>query len=113
MQSKIKTIPHTTTIDRGPQHPIFTYHPQINETSTFAIFRAILLGGTSSSSSFQADISALTEQEASFWGQLPISYLFVGPTFYPNSHLLPLFRVKFLSNLPPPTIFFRFNLTNF
>ena len=34
------------------------------ETSTFTIFRAILLGGTSSSSSFQADISALTEPEA-------------------------------------------------
>ena len=33
------------------------------ETSTFTIFRAILLGGTSSSSSFQAGISALTEQE--------------------------------------------------
>ena len=34
------------------------------ETGTFTIFRAILLGGTSSSSSFQADISALTEPEA-------------------------------------------------
>ena len=51
-------------IERGPQHPIFTYHPQIMETSTFTIFRAILLCGTSSSSSSQADISALTEQEA-------------------------------------------------
>ena len=39
-------------------HGNLQYHLQIMETSTFTIFRAILLGGTSSSSSFQADISA-------------------------------------------------------
>ena len=41
--------------------PFFTYRPQITETSMFTIFRAILLGGTSSLSSFQADIRALNE----------------------------------------------------
>ena len=64
LQRKIKKIHTPQPLSEADQYPIFTYHPQIMETSTFTIFRAILLGGTSSSSSFQADICALTEQEA-------------------------------------------------
>ena len=64
MYRKIKNVHTPQPLRKAPQHPIFTYHPQITETSTFTISRAILLGGTSSWSSFQADTSALTEPEA-------------------------------------------------